>query len=100
MTATTVAIGATFTWSLDGTTLSGVNTAVTQQNAEGKYQVEVTKGTCVADASISILRAPLPEGALPNQVTICDDPENEDPSTRSVNLDPGIFVAYDWPRTL
>ncbi|MEI9918312.1 MAG: gliding motility-associated C-terminal domain-containing protein [Bacteroidota bacterium] len=98
LTATTTATGVTFAWSRDGSTLTGVTTAVTQQTAEGKYQVEVSKGTCKADASISILRAPLPEGALPNQLTICDDPENEDPATKSVDLDPGIFVSYDWRK--
>jgi gliding motility-associated-like protein len=98
LTATTTATGATFAWSRDGAAITGVTTPVTQQTAEGKYQVVVTKGTCSANSSISILRAPLPEGGLPNQLTICDDPENEDPATKSVNLDPGIFVSYDWSK--
>jgi gliding motility-associated-like protein len=98
LTATTKASGAGFAWSRDGSAITGVTTAVTQQTAEGKYQVEVSKGSCKATASISIVRAPLPEGGLPNQRIICDDPENDDPATKSVNLDPGIFVSYDWSK--
>jgi len=96
LTAATVAIGATFSWTRDGTPIAGVTTPITQQTAEGRYQVIVTKGTCSATAELQISRAALPEGELPNIAIICDDPENNDPETASVDLDPGSFISYDW----
>ena len=38
----------------------------------------------------------LPEGELPNRVIICNDPDNNDPTTSSVDLDPGVFITYNW----
>lgn len=96
LTVATVAVGATFAWTRDGVALPLVTTPTTQQTAEGRYQVEVRKSSCRATSSLLITRAPLPEGSLGNIAVICDDPENQDPSTASVDLDPGIFVAYDW----
>jgi len=98
LTATTTATGASFAWTRDGAAIAGVTTPVTQQTAEGQYQVEVSKGTCKATSSLLITRAPLPEGELPNIAIICDDPENHDPATSSIDLDPGIFIAYEWSK--
>jgi gliding motility-associated-like protein len=96
LTATTAATGAVFTWFRNGTALAGVTTATTDQTEEGTYKVDISKASCTASSSLLITRAPLPEGELPNIAIICDDPENQDPSTATVDLDPGVFVAYDW----
>jgi hypothetical protein len=98
LTTTTTTASPTFTWARDGTALSGVTTASTQQTDEGRYEVTVAKGSCSAKSSLLIKRAPLPEGELPNIAIICDDPENQDPTTATVDLDPGVFVAYDWTK--
>jgi gliding motility-associated-like protein len=96
LTATTTATNVTYSWFLNNSILSGVTTPATNQTAAGLYRVDITKGSCVAPASIQIIKAPLPVGLLPNRVLICNDPENVDPSTSSVNLDPGEFVSYNW----
>ncbi|HZY78095.1 MAG TPA: gliding motility-associated C-terminal domain-containing protein [Cyclobacteriaceae bacterium] len=98
LTTTTATIAPTFTWTRDGAALANVTTASTQQNDEGRYEVTVSRGSCSAKSSLLIVRAPLPEGDLPNIAIICDDPENQDPSTAQVDLDPGVFVAYDWTK--
>jgi gliding motility-associated-like protein len=98
LTAHTQADNATFAWKLDGTAIAGVTDSTTQQTKEGRYEVEVSKKTCKATAQLLVTRNPLPEGALPNLAIICDDPENSDPSTAVVNLDPGIFIEYDWAK--
>lgn len=98
LTAHTAAIGAVFSWKREGTALTGVTDSVTQQTQEGRYEVEISKASCKANATLLITRAPLPEGNLPNIAIICDDEENQDPATKSVNLDPGIFIEYEWSK--
>jgi hypothetical protein len=99
LTATTTADGVvTYAWLRDGVAIAGVTTATTDQTTEGRYEVNISKSSCSASASLLIVRAPLPEGELPNIATICDDPENQDPSTATVDLDPGVFVSYDWTK--
>lgn len=97
LTAITQATGATFAWLRDGVAIP-VTTATTQQTDEGRYQVNVSKATCSASSSLLVTRAPLPEGELPNVAIICDDPENQDPGTATADLDPGVFVSYDWAK--
>ena len=73
-----------------------VTTAVTNQSAEGTYKVDISKAVCTASAQLQIRRAPIPVGQLPNRVVICDDPDNKDPGTSQIDLDPGAFSAYNW----
>ncbi|HET6544832.1 MAG TPA: gliding motility-associated C-terminal domain-containing protein, partial [Chryseolinea sp.] len=40
--------------------------------------------------------APTTPGLLRDEAFICPHPENPDPATRSVVLDPGDFASYDW----
>lgn len=99
LTATTTnTSGATYAWTRDGSALTGVTTATTSQTDEGTYRVTVTRGPCSASASLLISRAPLPIGVLPNRVVICNDPDNADPATSSVDLDPGVFNQYVWSK--
>ena len=98
-TTTTPTSGLTYAWALNGATLAGVNTATTDQTAEGIYQVTVASAavpSCNVKSSITISRGPLPVGNLPSGAIICSDPENKDPLTSKVDLDPGVFVSYQW----
>lgn len=96
LTAMTSATGTTFAWFRDGVSIPGETAITTAQTIEGLYKVEVSKLVCVASATLPVSRAPIPVGELPNRVVICNDPENTDPSSNQVNLDPGVFTRYDW----
>lgn len=96
LTAVTAATGTTFAWFRDGTSLSGETASTTTQTAEGTYKVEISKSVCTSEASLTIDRSPLPLGQLPDELVICNDPGNTDPSTSQVDLDPGVFAGYDW----
>jgi large repetitive protein len=100
ISAFTAATTPTYTWSRDVGTGFRVITAATRdttaQTVAGTYRVRISKGVCFSEASIQLIKAPLPVGALPNLVVICDDPENADPTTDHYDLDPGLFEGYDW----
>ncbi len=96
LTASTNATSATYTWTLNGTAVAGASSATLQQTSEGLYQVDVSLATCKASASIQITKAPIPQGGLLTGYTICSDPDNQDPTTKQVLLDPGYFSAYNW----
>lgn len=97
LTASTTATGVSYVWSLIGKVLSpAVTTPITSQSIEGTYKVDITKSVCTASAQLQIIRAPIPAGKLPNRVIICNDPDNKDPNTSKVDLDPGVFTAYNW----
>ena len=63
---------------------------------EGLYRVEADRSGCKDVKEIRIQRAPLPQGKLPNNVVICADPSNLDPTTNQFLLDPGNFLEYQW----
>lgn len=96
LTATTNATSPTYAWSLNGTAISGATTATTSQTSEGTYKVDVTQSGCKATATIQVLKAPIPIGALAVQYRVCNDPDNHDPRTKTALLDPGYFSAYNW----
>lgn len=97
LTASTTATGVSYVWSLIGKVLSpAVTTPITSQSIEGTYKVDITKSVCTASAQLQIIRAPIPAGKLPNRVIICNDPDNKDPNTSKIDLDPGVFTAYNW----
>jgi gliding motility-associated-like protein len=96
LTATTNVVNPTYSWLYNKGPLSGVTTASTQQTNEGIYEVDVTVASCTASSSIQITRAPIPQGLLPSGAVICNDPDNKDPKTSKVDLDPGFFSAYNW----
>jgi gliding motility-associated-like protein len=90
---------AAYTWSLNGTVISGQTgqTLAVPDGKGGKYTVEVTDGlACTATNSITINPAPTTEGNLSSLVRICPDPANPDPNTRQATLDPGTFQSYEW----
>jgi gliding motility-associated-like protein len=96
LTATTNATGVTFAWFRDNVVISGASTATINQTEAGIYRVDVIKGSCTTPAQIQVIKAPLPTGELPNRVIICNDPDNNDPNTASIDLDPGNFTSYNW----
>jgi gliding motility-associated-like protein len=96
LTAATNATGPTYSWFFNGSVLSSATTATTDQIEAGIYRVDIKKNNCIAQAEIEIIKAPLPEGELLDRVMICNDPDNVDPSTSSVDLDPGVFELYNW----
>ncbi len=99
ITAATTGNVAAYTWSVDGTLISGQTgqTLVIQDGKGGKYTVQVTDGlACTATNSITVNPAPKTEGNLSSLVRICPDPANPDPNTRQATLDPGTFQSYEW----
>jgi gliding motility-associated-like protein len=98
LTAATVATGSgiTYTWALNGTAITGATNSTLNETREGTYKVTIAKSTCSASASIKIIKAPIPQGQLLDQVIICNDPENKDPLTSQVDLNPGAFTNYKW----
>jgi len=96
LSASTNAASPSYSWFYNGSVLSTATTATTNQIQAGTYRVDVKKNNCIATAEIEIIKAPLPSGELLDRVIICNDPENIDPTTSSVDLDPGVFEAYNW----
>ncbi|MFN8691947.1 MAG: gliding motility-associated C-terminal domain-containing protein, partial [Cyclobacteriaceae bacterium] len=96
LTSGTTATGVTYAWFRNSTTIAGANTPTIQQNQAGTYRVDISRSTCTASASILVSKAPLPVGLLRDRVIICNDPDNTDPATSQVDLDPGAFVSFNW----
>ncbi len=96
LTATTNTTGETYAWFRDNVLITGQNTATINQTAAGIYRVEISKSGCMTPAQIQVIKLPLPQGNLPDRVIICNDPDNADPETSTVDLDPGAFQTYDW----
>lgn len=99
ITATpTPSTGITFAWFFNNSTtpISGATSATLNRTDAGNYKVRVSKATCTAEASIQIIKAPLPQGQLLDAVIICADRDNQDPATNQVDLNPGSFVTYNW----
>ena len=96
LTATTTAVGANFGWFKNNIVLAGLTTPAISQTDAATYKVEISKATCKATSQLTIIKAPLPVGKLPNIKIICNDPENKDPNTNQVDLDPGSFTKYNW----
>lgn len=97
LTATTSASGSVaYAWYLDKNLISGAAQPTLDATAEGLYEVDISKSVCVAKAQLQVSKAPLPAGILPDKAIICNDPENKDPNTSKVDLDPGSFSSYNW----
>ncbi len=96
ITASTTATGVTYEWAFNNTTITGEVNPTLSETREGTFKVTVKKNTCSASASIQIIKAPIPQGSLPDRVIICTDKDNLDPLTSQVDLDPGFFTKYTW----
>jgi gliding motility-associated-like protein len=104
LSVTTTTPGVTFRWLFEGSAIAGATSASHTDTREGQYTAEISYPPavsplpCTVTGNLDIVRAALPDGALPNRVVICNDPENVDPSTQSIDLDPGPFSTYDWSK--
>lgn len=98
LTAASVATGVSYAWFFNNSTtpIAGATAATLNQTAAGTYKVEISKATCKATTSIQITKAPIPVGTLPPRAIICDDPDNNDPTTSQIDLNPGAFNNYVW----
>jgi gliding motility-associated-like protein len=100
-TTSTPSTGVNYAWTLNGSPIAGATSATINQSTEGKYQVTVSSAasaTCKSAPSITIVRNPIPNGNLPSAAIICADPDNKDPATGKVELNPGSFLLYQWYR--
>ncbi len=98
-TTSTPSTGVNYAWTLNGSTITGATSAIINPSNEGKYQVTVSSAVapeCKSQPSITIVRNPIPEGNLPSAAIICADPDNKDPATAKVELNPGAFLQYQW----
>lgn len=87
----------TYQWYLNNKLISGATGATLPlQTSDGWYTVKTIQGTCSHKDSTSIARPSLPVGKLKQQYQICDALDNPDPTTKSADLDPGVFVSYVW----
>lgn len=89
-----VTTGVTYEWRFNNQVID--NAAVTNQTSNGTYTAIVTSNGCSAQDDITITKAPVPLGDLPERALICADAENPDPETSRVDLDPGAFQSYAW----
>jgi len=97
LTATPTPSVPTFEWKRNGTMIAGQTGATLNETRDGSYQVKINIGVCADSAQFAIGLAPVTPGALPTVAYICPDPENSDPLTRTVTLDPGPdFSSYAW----
>lgn len=91
----------TYEWALDGTVIPGATSATLTETRGGLYDVTVTSasGACSMTQNFNVVPSPVTEGSLPSTGIICPDPENQDPETSEVTLDPGAeFTSYTWYR--
>jgi len=96
LTATSNSGGVTYAWFLNSGAISGATRPTLDQTSNGTYKVTISKGVCNASAQIQIIKSPIPVGKLPDRLIICNDPDNKDPSTSKIDLDPGPFIRYNW----
>ncbi|MBI3481865.1 MAG: gliding motility-associated C-terminal domain-containing protein [Bacteroidetes bacterium] len=96
ITAVTNATSPTYAWSRDGSTIANAVSDTVKRTPAGTYKVDVTQATCKASTSIQIVKAPVPKGSLAAGYQVCNDPDNNDPKTKTVELDPGNFSSYNW----
>ncbi|MCU0418711.1 MAG: gliding motility-associated C-terminal domain-containing protein [Cyclobacteriaceae bacterium] len=89
-----VTTGVTYEWRFNNQVID--NAAVTNQTSNGTYTAIVTSNRCSAQDDITITKAPVPLGDLPERALICADAENPDPETSRIDLDPGAFQSYAW----
>lgn len=97
LTASTTATGSvTFAWTFNGTAITAATSSTLSETREGTYRVTISKGTCNASSTLAVVKALIPQGDLKDRVIICNDPDNKDPLTSEVDLNPGRFTSYNW----
>lgn len=92
--------GSAYAWFYNNsaTALAGATASTLSRTEAGRYKVEISRTICKATAELQIIKAPIPVGVLPDRALICNDPDNLDPATSKIDLDPGSFSQYNWLR--
>lgn len=97
LTAASTQLADSYTWTFNGSTISGATTATLQDTRDGLYEVTVNRDVCSDEVSIAIENAPTTAGLLLDLALICNDPANGDPETSTVLLNPGNgFSSLSW----
>ncbi|MFM7851311.1 MAG: gliding motility-associated C-terminal domain-containing protein, partial [Flammeovirgaceae bacterium] len=98
LTTITSASAVQYRWFFNdsSTPISGQDKSNIEVTQEGKYTITVSKGNCSASDSRTVSRFPIPQGSLLDAVLICNDRDNDDPSTNQVELNPGQHNSYNW----
>jgi gliding motility-associated-like protein len=97
LSAATTQLADSYSWTLNGSTISGASTATLQDTRDGLYEVTANRDVCSDEASITIENAPTTPGLLLDIALICNDPANGDPETSTVLLNPGNgFSSLEW----
>lgn len=95
LTAVATPIPVTFTWELNGTTISGQTNSTLADSREGIYTVNATRGACAESLDFSIVLAPIPPGLLQDTGIIC--PGSSEEEETMVELDAGPNnTSYTW----
>lgn len=97
LTAASTQLADSYTWTFNGSTITGATTATLQDTRDGLYEVTVNRDVCSDEVSIAIENAPTTAGLLLDLALICNDPANGDPETSTVLLNPGNgFSSLSW----
>ncbi len=96
ITAIANTAGVSYTWFFNNSPIANESQNTISPTAAGIYKVTVIRGPCTTSSQIQIIKAPIPVGLLPTDAVICNDPDNHDPTTQKVALDPGPFIRYYW----
>jgi gliding motility-associated-like protein len=83
-------------WAFNGTTIPNQSGGTLQDTRSGKYTVTASEASCQATADMDVTVNPSTPGYMKDEALICPEPENPDPNTRQVVLDPGEFTSYAW----
>jgi large repetitive protein len=97
ITANTNAVGALFTWFFNDNLISGqVGQEIIRTNA-GNYKVIVEQASCDATDDLEVILLPAYDSELADRAIICNDPDNSDPTTSEIELNPGNgFTQNSW----
>ncbi|HEY4653792.1 MAG TPA: PKD domain-containing protein [Cyclobacteriaceae bacterium] len=99
ITGTTNQPVASYQWSYEGSIINGETSSTLVDTRAGTFEALVSEAGCTAVEEISVLLAPNTPGSLNAHALICNDPDNTDPATSQVLLDPGAgFTSYTWFR--
>ncbi len=97
LTANTNISTASFIWSFNNSVIPNQNSNELTDTRPGTYRVELTEGSCNSTSSLTISLLPAYDSDLPNRAIICNDPDNTDPDTSQLELDPGSgFQQFNW----
>lgn len=97
ITTTATQVPDSYSWTFNGSTISGATSSSLQDTHDGTYEVTASIDVCSDSESVLVTNAPTTAGLMVDNALICNDPSNTDPETNRVVLDPGPgFQSYAW----